>query len=748
MGILDVPSYSKAQSDAKYAGLNKVLPGRYTLPKRTYTDSLQSLSVMTNPPTITQTTAAIITNSVLVYPGTATGTGTGFSRLFDASKSPYFLYHGNVMKSAGTTAPDYTAVQGSLNNGYPFDGGAYSVEFDYDGSQFEIAYKDAASTNKGMIFIDGQPVNSSYVSFGPSGAGGTYRNLVKFVDPTFTPLVVTAATSVASTSTSTVTYTVTNPNSTLSVGDVVSITGLTTSSLNLSGVTVASVTGTTTFTVKISGSLTASVTGQTASVAKEVRTTRRVVIAFSAPVPFYGIYRQPTASIYKPPSKVTSILWQGDSFTEGTGSTTVLKDGYATLTSKLLGVDEIFNVAQGGTGFLAISDTQSQAANLTTNITASSTTATVDNIVNFGGAAVTAVSGSSGVVTYTFSNSNNLYTVGQTVSITGLTATQFNLPGQVITSVSTTQFTISNGATGSATGQSGKALIYPFNAFIGAEYVTVNYSPGNNILLTRGVNYGSLPTTAEAHYAGDSVVRGSRPIFRARNVTDLSKLTKVPDIIVVAGGHNDLNFDSTRLATEILTYFRSIRALFPTSIIIGLSTLPSFGVESLNVNWYKATDAIKTAMADSQVNGIFINLLELPLRYTPASTTLSSNYTYSTSSSNIVTTNYISVGATVDLGNIYGTWGGRRVVTAISGSGPYTLTLNKYPDISLTSGTTVTEVGPCIFTGTGYITSQNNSGNTDFMIISDGAHPSPEGHRLLAEEIANQIINTQITTRL
>jgi len=674
MGILDVPSYSKAQSDAKYAQLNKVLPGRYTLPPRTSADGLKGLTPMTNPPTLTKTTAATITNSVLVYPGTSTGTGSGFNRAFDASKSPYFLYHGNVMKAAGTTIPDYAAVQGSLNNGYPFDGGSYSVEFDYDGSQFEITWKDIASSSKGMIFIDGQPVNSSYVLFGATGSGSTYRTLVKFVDPTFTPLVVTAA---SSNNTTTTTYTVTNPNSTLAVGDVVSITGLSTSSLNLSGVTVSSVTGTTTFTVKtLTAVATASATAQTASVAKEVRTTRRVTVAMSSPVPFYGIYRQPTASIYKPPSKITSILWQGDSFTESTGSNTQVFDGYPTIASKLLGIDEVINVAQGGTGFVVISDTQNTCASLSGNITATATTATVSDITNFG------------------------------------------------------------------------TPTYPFNAFIGAEYVTVSTAAGNVLTLIRGINYGTLPTVAEAHYSGDAVVRGSRPIFRARNFTDLSKLTKAPDIIAVAGGHNDLNYDATRLATEILTYFRSLRTLFPNAVIIGLSALPTFGVEFLNVNWFKATDAIKTAMADSQVNGIFINLLELPLRYTPAATTLSSAYTYSTSNPNIVTTNYISVGATVELGSLYGTWGGRRVVTAISGSGPYTLTLNKYPDISLTSSTAVTEVGPCIFTGTGYQTAINNTGNTDFMIISDQAHPSPEGHRLLAEEFVNQLINTQITTRL
>ena len=68
-------------------------------------------------------------------------------------------------------------------------------------------------------------------------------------------------------------------------------------------------------------------------------------------------------------------------------------------------------------------------------------------------AAVTAASASGGIVTYT---ANNTFTVGQTVSITGLSTTAFNLTSVTIATRTATQFTVTNAATGTAvTGATG-----------------------------------------------------------------------------------------------------------------------------------------------------------------------------------------------------------------------------------------------------------------------------------------------------
>lgn len=62
-------------------------------------------------------------------------------------------------------------------------------------------------------------------------------------------------------------------------------------------------------------------------------------------------------------------------------------------------------------------------------------------------ATVTAASAASGTVTYTAANT---FASGQTVTITGLSTAAFNLTGVTIASASSTQFTVTNAATGTA----------------------------------------------------------------------------------------------------------------------------------------------------------------------------------------------------------------------------------------------------------------------------------------------------------
>ena len=62
-------------------------------------------------------------------------------------------------------------------------------------------------------------------------------------------------------------------------------------------------------------------------------------------------------------------------------------------------------------------------------------------------ALVTAASASTGTVTYT---ANNYFSAGDTVSIYGLSTSAFNLTNVVVASASTTQFTVTNAATGTA----------------------------------------------------------------------------------------------------------------------------------------------------------------------------------------------------------------------------------------------------------------------------------------------------------
>ena len=102
------------------------------------------------------------------------------------------------------------------------------------------------------------------------------------------------------------------------------------------------------------------------------------------------------------------------------------------------------------------------------------------SISNFGGttgsdeiqyqtAVVTAASASAGTVTYTAANT---FIAGQTVTITGLSTSAFNLTNVLIATASSSQFTVTNGATGSAvTGATAQAkVVIGSLPGVGADY--------------------------------------------------------------------------------------------------------------------------------------------------------------------------------------------------------------------------------------------------------------------------------------
>lgn len=98
---------------------------------------------------------------------------------------------------------------------------------------------------------------------------------------------------------------------------------------------------------------------------------------------------------------------------------------------------------------------------------------------------VTAASGSGGTVTYT---SNNTLKVGDIVTIISLSVSGLNLRLQTVTSATSTQFTVSNSATGSCTGQAGAYY---------SGYVTANVDSmlvaGTGVRVTGTITYGGGP---------------------------------------------------------------------------------------------------------------------------------------------------------------------------------------------------------------------------------------------------------------
>lgn len=144
-------------------------------------------------------------------------------------------------------------------------------------------------------------------------------------------------------------------------------------------------------------------------------------------------------------------------------------------------------------------------------------------------ATVTAASASSGTVTYTASNA---YTAGQTVSITGLSTTAFNLTGVTIATANSTQFTVTNAATGTAV--------------TGATATATVVTASNPVFTLTAINPGAWANS----YAAQIVPGGSTSTF-GLNIYAVSgtSYTAVESYTDLSMSSSDKNFVRTVINT-------------------------------------------------------------------------------------------------------------------------------------------------------------------------------------------------------
>jgi phage tail sheath protein FI len=156
-------------------------------------------------------------------------------------------------------------------------------------------------------------------------------------------------------------------------------------------------------------------------------------------------------------------------------------------------------------------------------------------------ATVTAASATDGTVTYT---ATNTFTVGQSVSITGLSTSAFNLTSVTIASRSNSQFTITSAATGTAvTGASGVAT------------VTTSVA-ANPVFIATAVNVGSWSSEySVAIVAGGSSNRFGLEVYQTTAVGGSTSTNLVES-------YTDLSMTSTDR-----NFVRSVINSNPTSVI-------------------------------------------------------------------------------------------------------------------------------------------------------------------------------------
>jgi lysophospholipase L1-like esterase len=230
-----------------------------------------------------------------------------------------------------------------------------------------------------------------------------------------------------------------------------------------------------------------------------------------------------------------------------------------------------------------------------------------------------------------------------------------------------------------------------------------------------------------------------RQKFRDRLATDILPFT--PDGVIFAGGINDTSFTTAAaVGVEAAACFDQVRAALPNCDLIAISPFwPSAITTNSTTNLLAVRDAIQAA---AEARGIkFLDLLSLPA---PAylgswSSTLQGATLVGATSIQVATVPDYFTYSTPGLNDWYvyikdGASGEIRKVTAMSGSGPYTLTVGALT-YAHSAGAGVQLAGPSYMTGSGKQGSTTGSGNADRYTGSDGTHPTVAGHAHIAYTI-------------
>jgi hypothetical protein len=234
---------------------------------------------------------------------------------------------------------------------------------------------------------------------------------------------------------------------------------------------------------------------------------------------------------------------------------------------------------------------------------------------------------------------------------------------------------------------------------------------------------------------------GGRVKFRDRS-TDWLSLLSPGDVLMFAGGINDTAYTAAQVGTEAAACF----ALCPAGVeLVVLSPFWPRGFHSYSANLLAVRDAIKTAALAA--NATYLDVLQIPSpEALPAATTLAAATTGTPSTVSAVAS--IPNGTYFQIGT--DTNAEVRMVTGVSGSGPYTLSfggsyngLTGGGNLARTHalGDPVIPCGPGIITGSGKQGTTTGDGNADRYTGADATHPTGPGHLNIAIQVMSLYVS-------
>jgi lysophospholipase L1-like esterase len=221
--------------------------------------------------------------------------------------------------------------------------------------------------------------------------------------------------------------------------------------------------------------------------------------------------------------------------------------------------------------------------------------------------------------------------------------------------------------------------------------------------------------------------------FRDRLVNDV--IAHAPDVVVWAGGINDYaTYTASQIEAEAAACFQAVADALPGVVQIAVSPFWRGGPETFPATLLEARDAIRAAAVAKNVS--FIDVLEIPLSAAPVAGVLTS--AIANAATSFTSDVAFARGTAVEIGAASGTERIRRLVTGVSGAGPYTHTVTGGMT-PFASGLGVRQVGRPLWSGSGRVGATTGSGNSDLIVSSDGTHPSQVGHEAIGTEVATQI---------
>lgn len=210
-----------------------------------------------------------------------------------------------------------------------------------------------------------------------------------------------------------------------------------------------------------------------------------------------------------------------------------------------------------------------------------------------------------------------------------------------------------------------------------------------------------------------------------------------PNIVIIQASLNDraTSQSPSALATEIAAIVSALNANLSSPTIFFTSEPTSFGVTATPTLAWTQNAAMKAAAISAGAHWIDLMERPLPAGYTPLTHTLAASIS-------VGATSFAVNGAAPVVNGVYAFADGTRLlVRSVTGSSaPWTITTESTGvQTAQASGATLTQVGDCPWTGTGYQGHAANDGSCDTLVWTDQVQASQAGHAMIGDMIAEGV---------